>query len=269
MIQQILSRVLPQYLLDHARSNTTLRRMLRVEVNRMKIGVGKGLWFNTAPYGFDYASGNNELPVQEALAHYLKPGNVFYDIGANVGFFTVLAAKLITPTGAVYAFEPVPKNTTYIRQNIALNNFHNVTVIEKAVFNTTGQGELLVPSHPGGAALSTTTTPPDVQYAMTVELISIDNLVFQQKLTPPAVVKIDVEGAEINVLQGMCRTIQEFRPIVIYEIDDEKEEPFKQKQETCDAFLRNLGYQITPLENSYPNTSWIVGHNVATPRRDS
>jgi FkbM family methyltransferase len=266
---QLLSRVLPQYLLDYARSNTTIRRMLGVEVSRIGTGVGKGLWFNTSPYGPAYASGGNELPVQESLAHYLKPGDVFYDIGASIGFFTIIAAKLVTPTGSVYAFEPVPENAAHIRLNIALNNFHNVTVIAKAVCNTTGQGELLVTSHPGGATLSTTTKPADVKYAITIDLVSIDNLVFQQHWVPPAVVKIDVEGAEIDVLQGMRRTLHEFKPILIYEIDDGKKEPFRRKQEICNDFLRGLGYQITPLENSYPNVDWIVGHNIATPGRDS
>ena len=267
MIQQILSRVLPRRLTDYARSNVMFRRMTGVGISKMVSGVGAGLWFNAGPYGPGYASGNNEQPVQEALTRYLKAGDVFYDIGANVGFFTVIAAKLIAPRGSVYAFEPVPENVARLWQNVKLNGFRNVTVIEKAVSHVTGQAELLITSHPGGAALSTTTRPPDVKRAITVDVIAIDDLVFQEKLVPPAVVKIDVEGAEIEVLQGMRRTLREFKPIVIYEIDDEKEESFKRKQHACDAFLCELGYQIASLENSYPNINWIVGHTVATPRQ--
>jgi FkbM family methyltransferase len=229
-------------------------------------GVGAGLRFNAAGSNPGYALGTNEPPVQEALANYLRAGDIFYDIGANVGFFTVIGAKLVGQTGHVYAFEPVPENAASIRRNIELNNFAHVTLFEKAVSHSTGKGELLLSHCSGGATLSSAGTSPDVKGTISIELISIDDLVAQQKIAPPAVVKIDVEGAELDVLQGMSQTIKKFKPVIIYEVDDEKEGPFQQKLKACDAFVQTFGYELTTLQDSYPKSGWKVGHTVAVPK---
>ncbi|NEO67074.1 MAG: FkbM family methyltransferase, partial [Moorea sp. SIO4G2] len=77
------------------------------------------------------------------------------------------------------------------------------------------------------------------------------------------VVKIDVEGAEINVLRGMIETIKEYQPILIYEVDDGNQESFKLKNQTIEMFIDSLGYKIMPLEPAYPNIPWYVGHAIA------
>ncbi len=102
-------------------------------------GVGKGLRFK-AGYNLAYADGNNEWHVQEALAKYLRPGDVFYDIGANVGFLTVIGARLVGAGGHVIAFEPVPENAAAVRHNCALNGFGNVRIFEMAVADEVGKG---------------------------------------------------------------------------------------------------------------------------------
>lgn len=235
----------------------------------MTAGVGAGLRFDAGPSNPAYAVGDNEVPVQEALARYLKPGHVFYDVGANVGFFTVIGAKVVGPNGAIFAFEPVPEHAAYVRRNAKLNHFQNVTVIEKAISDSLGHGELLVTHCAGGAALSTATRPPDVNYALPVDLMSVDELVFRQKFPPPAVVKIDVEGVEINVLKGMSQTLREFKPVVIYEIDDGSQEAFQAKGEYCRSFLQGLAYEVKPLKDSYPGMPWLVGHAVAVPSSET
>jgi FkbM family methyltransferase len=229
-------------------------------------GVGKGLKFNTGVADSEFALGTYELPVQEVLAKYLKPGDIFYDIGANIGFFSVIAAKLVTSCGHVYAFEPVRENAACIRRNIKLNNFSQISVLEKAVSNSVGEGEMLLTLHPGGHALSTVCTPPDLKSSFTVELVSIDDLLAQKKLLPPNLVKIDVEGAELNVLKGMKQTIQQFKPIIIYEVDDGNEKSLKQKSQEIETFISSFGYKIMPLADAYPLIQWCINHTIAIPQ---
>ncbi|NEO36987.1 MAG: FkbM family methyltransferase [Moorea sp. SIOASIH] len=226
-------------------------------------GVGAGLKFHGDGSNPDFARGTYELPLQNALASCLNRDHIFYDIGANIGFFTIIAAKLVGSSGQVYAFEPVPNNADIILRNVELNSFSNVTVFPQAVSDSTGTGELLLAHHSGGATLATAGTPPDLRGEMTVDLVSIDDLVSQKTLKPPTVVKIDVEGAEINVLRGMIQTIKEFQPILIYEVDDGNQESFKLKNKTIEMFIDSLGYKIMPLEPAYPNIPWYVGHAIA------
>jgi FkbM family methyltransferase len=229
-------------------------------------GVGAGLKFNTGAADSDFALGTYELPVQEILAKYLKSGDIFYDIGANIGFFSVIAARLVGTSGHIYAFEPVKENAACIRHNIKLNDFSQITLLEKAVSSSAGEGEMLLTLHPGGHALSTVYTPPDIQSSLTVELVSIDDLVAQKILLPPTVVKIDVEGAEIDVLRGMKQTIQQFKPILIYEVDDGNKESLTQKSQEIETFISYFDYKITPLADAYPLIQWYVNHAIAIPQ---
>ncbi|MDY7024402.1 MAG: FkbM family methyltransferase, partial [Cyanobacteriota bacterium] len=232
-------------------------------------GVGAGLKFNSDYSNRDYATGTYELPIQQALEKYLKPNSVFYDIGANIGFFTVIAAQLVGESGRVYAFEPVPKNADRIRHNAEINEFSQVTVFEKAVAASAGTAELLLAHHSGGATLASAGTPPDLRGKMDVELVSIDELISAQKIQPPTIVKIDVEGAEIAVLQGMIQTLKQFKPILIYEVDDGDKTAFDTKNQELETFITALGYEIIPLEAAYANINWNVGHAIAIPKQFS
>jgi FkbM family methyltransferase len=257
--------ILPDRLVNRLRTSPMMYRLGLRKSRHMSVGVGSGLRFEPGSSNRHYASGNNELPVQQALASCLGRGAVFYDIGANVGFFTVIAARLVGPHGSVYAFEPVPENAACIQLNVDLNRFRNVTVVSKAVSSSPGQGQFWLTEYAGGGALTTAVVPPDATQLIDVDLVSIDDLVFQQKWRPPAVVKIDVEGAEIDVLQGMLCTLREIRPVVIYEIDDERLAGFQKKYHACESVLTELGYRVTRLVDSYPELRWIVGHAIAMP----
>jgi FkbM family methyltransferase len=228
-------------------------------------GIAAGIKFNSAKTNPDAVLGTYELPLQQLLSNRLKPGDIFYDIGANVGFFTAVAAKLVTSTGKVYSFEPVPENAAIVRHNVRQNNFSNVTIIEKAVSATTGEGKLWLARYAGGHTLSDADLPPDLKGSLAVELVSIDRLIEQKEIDPPTVVKVDVEGAEFDVLQGMSQTISQFKPTIIYEVDDASKESLLEKRQKIDDFLEKLGYTIALLDSSYSQTTWNVEHLIATP----
>ncbi|HEY9769101.1 MAG TPA: FkbM family methyltransferase [Coleofasciculaceae cyanobacterium] len=228
-------------------------------------GVAKGLKFNSGESCPELALGTYEIPIQNIFAQHLQAGDVFYDIGANVGFFSIIAAKLVGNTGKVYAFEPGEGNANSIRHNARLNDFNQIEVIEKAVSNTSGEGQLLLAKYSGGHALATADAPPDLAGEVTIDLVSIDDLIAQNRITPPNFVKVDVEGAELDVLKGMSETIKTYQPTIIYEVDDSDRAGYERKYRELADFLESLNYQVTQIENSYDTIDWCVGHAIATP----
>jgi hypothetical protein len=90
-----------------------------------------------------------------------------------------------------------------------------------------------------------------------------------EKLPLPNLVKIDVEGVELEVIQGMTKVIAKARPILLYEIDDDKKDAFDRRWKELDEYVASLGYEIVHLAASYPHLAWNVGHSLAMPREGS
>jgi len=180
------------------------------------------------------ASGNLESSVQEALIRHLGPGDVVYDIGANLGFFSLVAARLIGPEGRVYAFEPAPENAAAIRRNAELNLIENVVVIPRAVSSRPGISRLQIVDDQSWSRLEEFGAHPDTERVLEVETVTIDELVAAGELPPPALVKVDVEGAELAVLEGMRETIDRHRPAIV-----------------CELHGTNAGFAAAMAERSY------------------
>lgn len=229
----------------------------------ISVGAGRGLEFDPGDSNPGYAIGDNELPVQTAVWENLDEGGVLFDVGANVGFFSVIGARRVGSRGAVCALEPVPANATLIRQNAARNGLGNVTVIEAAATNRSGRGELNVARHAGGSALTTVEPPADACGRIAIDLVTIDELVFDRGIRAPTLVKIDVEGAEREVLAGMERTMRAYAPTIVLELDDEASARLDRKEAHCLQLLRSLGYVVRELPPSYPGIEWHVRHYLA------
>ena len=274
MIKQAVFRLLPLFPVNVLESWATkpgsfkyrlASAGLRQRDVAVRNGIAKGLKFNTGESCPELALGTYEVPIQKIFAQHLKTGDVFYDIGANVGFFSIIAAKLVGG-GKVYAFEPGSENAKSIRHNAELNDFKQIEVIEKAVSNTSGTGEFLLAKYSGGHALATADAPPDLAGKVTVDLVSIDDLIASEQIEPPNFVKIDVEGAELDVLKGMTQTIKTYQPTVIYEVDDGDRAAYERKYQELADFFESFSYQVTQTENSYDTIDWCVGHAIATPK---
>jgi FkbM family methyltransferase len=226
-------------------------------------GPGKGLRFDAGPHTKRFADGAYERAVQDALASVVKPADVCVDIGANLGFFSLLLGRLAGPGGSIYAFEPVPANAATIDRNARLNHMGNIEVLTLALSSVDGRDELLLARHVGGAVLRSAGTPPDRAGGMDVETASLDTLVERGRVKPPGVVKIDVEGAEMDVLRGMDRVLRRWAPAVVVELDDETVGACEQKVSSCRSFLHDLGYRTELLSSSYPDGRWFVRHVLA------
>jgi FkbM family methyltransferase len=206
----------------------------------MRHGVGAGLRFNTADSNVGYALGTTEPAMQRAIADALAPGAVFYDIGACVGFFSVIGARLVGPTGAVYAFEPVPANVAALRHNAALNGFAHLEVFDAAVSSRSGDSGLQLVGNSTGAKLLEAGEDDRSAGTIAVRTVTIDELVASGRTRPPTALKVDVEGAELEVMRGAAETLRAHRPTIICEMHGKNAEYV--------ALMAGFGYAVTTLD---------------------
>jgi FkbM family methyltransferase len=164
------------------------------------------------------AGRGHDANVEAALRARLRPGATFLDVGANIGIFTALGARLVGSEGRVIAVEPVPRNAALIERMRRGNAFANVRVVRAAASDRAGTVALRTAS-----ATSNATTPEAAGVrlrqadAATVEVPAIVLDEALGDLDRLDVVKIDVEGMEPRVLRGLRRTLERFRPALITE----------------------------------------------------
>jgi FkbM family methyltransferase len=189
---------------------------------QIKNGVGAGLWLRVNPRtGQQILGGSAEPKVQQVLAEHLRPGMVFYDLGANIGFFTLIAARLVGREGRVFSFEADPELAARLRRNVERNNFAWVTVEEKAIWSTSGplQFHRADPTASPDRGLGFVTTTPVLQ-AILVEGVTLDSCI--RTLPAPDLIKCDVEGAEVEVMRGARELLHCKRPKILCEFHSEQ-----------------------------------------------
>jgi FkbM family methyltransferase len=161
-----------------------------------------------------------ETSEAEFVRRTVRPGQTVVDMGANIGFFTVLLGSLVGPTGRVVAFEPHPRNAELLARSIAENGFGDRVVIERAaVGDRTGTAELVVLDNPfngGGFYLDAAGRGAPAGHRLEeVRVVALDEYPLPG---PVGFVKIDVEGAEPLALRGAARLLERDRPVILSEI---------------------------------------------------
>lgn len=229
-------------------------------------GQARGLKIGLRNADRAYVLGTRELPVQTVLASQVGPGDVVYDIGGNIGFFSLISARLAGEGGHVYAFEPLPENVDCLRRNLRTNGFENCTILDLALSDRSGQDDLLLSKESGGSTISVEDRPPDFAGTLTVRVATADALVESGEIRPPDFVKLDVEGAEMQVLRGMKSVIETYRPGILFEVDDADEANLAKKFSDITAFLEIAGYTVSRVEDSYGDIEWFVAHGLALPK---
>jgi FkbM family methyltransferase len=195
------------------------RDTLRNQDGIIQRGAGKGLRFNAGPSNVGFLLGSADLDVQAALLTVAHPGHVVYDIGANVGFFTVIAAQLVGSSGRVVAFEPLEENFVLLQRNAQLNGFTNVAANNFALADRDGAAEFLLSKNATFGGLANSAMKIENQAGKTeVKIFRLDSVVQRDSLPLPRIMKIDVEGAEVAILDGAAETIRKARPVLIIEL---------------------------------------------------
>ncbi len=191
-----------------------------------------------------------EGEVESALLGLLRPGETVYDVGANIGWFTLLAARQVGPSGRVVAFEPSLANAAYCKSNAAGNGLGNITVIPAAVGDRDGWASFADDTSLKGRLSD--------EGGDEVPILSLDTWLSETGQAPPQVIKMDIEGAECAALRGMGETLRTRRPTLIIELHGTN-------AEVADL-LDAAGYEHRPIDHggSTRNAPWWV-HVLATP----
>lgn len=180
-----------------------------------------------------------ERHVLEKVLSLSKKGDVIYDIGSNFGIYTILLANSVGPTGYVAAFEPEEQAYTHLLANIDLNGLSNVRAFRLALSDSNREEKLFL-QHTGASRLNLPTVVSGGHEFVT--LIKGDDLVEEENLIPPRIVKVDVEGHEGAVIKGLSKTLA--RPecqIVLCEIHP----PLLPENDSADqilSFLKSIGF---------------------------
>lgn len=179
--------------------------------------------------------GSYEPHVTKKIKENLKPGDVFVDAGANLGYFTLLVSQLVGTSGKIISFEPAPKTYNFCKKNIEFNKLANVILYNNGLWNEKKTLMISDLRDLGGNHIS--------DRGSSIECIALDSL----DLTPD-LIKMDIEGAEPYALQGMVKTLKQCHPSIILEVNRYSLRTFFKKDvEDLWLPLTDLGYEITVL----------------------
>jgi FkbM family methyltransferase len=177
-----------------------------------------------------------EYDKQQVIAREVRPGSVFYDVGANVGFYSLLASSLVGK-GRVFAFEPVPRNLDYLRRHLVLNRVENVEVLELAVSDRKSTATFQIEQTGFRGHLS-------AQGGISVSTVTLDYLVKEGRILPPDYIKMDIEGAELLALRGTRETFERYRPVLFLATHG------REVHRECCQLLESWGYECRSLQEA-------------------
>ena len=197
----------------------------------------------------DYWLGTYEPDLQAAIADLVAAGMVVYDVGANIGYISLLLARAAGERGEVFAFEALPGNLERLRANLALNPAGGrVHVVEAAVVDSIHPVRFMIgPSGGTGKAQgSAGHAELDYQGIVEVEGISLDRFLFDAGRRAPQVVKMDIEGGEVLALPGMERLLLQTPPLILLELHG------GDAAASAWGLLTGAGYRICEMKSGYP-----------------
>jgi len=203
----------------------------------------------------DYWLGTYEVELQRAVRDLLSSGMCIYDVGANIGYVTLLLAKAAGESGQVVAFEALPANIARLEKHVALNHLAGrVTVVAGAVVDQARPVRFLVhPSSSMGKAVGSAGREKMGAYLKEIEVpgLALDGYAFEQGHTPPQVIKMDIEGGEVLAIKGMQRILEELRPLLLVELHG---------HEAAHAVWENLarqGYTVHRMQPGFPQVTSV------------
>lgn len=216
---------------------------------RLPSGLATGMTIKVDPrFDVGYMRGDYEPWVQDLLSQHLHPGDTYFDIGAHVGFFVLCAATLVGENGQIVALEPDAQNFKNLMANIQRNGLQHVTALRAAAWNSTGRVKFgSPPTKSGRSEGHVTGEDSSAERHSSDEELDVPSLRLDDIRGPaPTLVKIDIEGAEIEAFKGAQRLLTEQRTVWIVEahhkaLADELREMFNRR-----------GYDVTTTSPRHP-----------------
>jgi FkbM family methyltransferase len=193
-----------------------------------------------------------EEPEYRELERWVSEQDCVVDVGANVGHYTLRLAQLVGKRGRVIAVEPVPRNFELLAANVVAAGCSNVSLFNMALSESTDSLGMHIPRRKDGRFNDYRAAISGDEATLTVPATRLDAL---QIPGPVSLIKLDVEGHELQVLRGARQTIRDFEPVVIAESQNPHVE----------RFFRELGYGYVQLDGS-PNRVFSPGDGQALPR---
>ena len=197
--------------------------------------------------------GTYEYEQRLAFENETREGCVVFDIGAHVGFYTLLASVLVGPQGKVYAFEPYPRNVAFLKQHLALNSVANVELIEAAVSDHTGKALFVEGSDSGWGRVGESGK-------LDIDTVRLDDLLDHGRIAAPDVIKMDIEGGEFAALSGARRAVSQKHPVIFLSTHGNV------LHEQCCNLLEQWGYELQMLDGKAQDERYAL---VARPRSNA
>lgn len=196
----------------------------------------------------DYWLGTYEPELQVAIAELVQPGLVAYDVGANIGYISLMLAQAVGESGQVFAFEALLANLERLQTHLEWNRVaHRIKVIHAAVVDASRPVEFLLgPSGGMGKAQGSPGRQKGYSGSILVPGLSLDDFVYVQGHPAPQVVKMDIEGGEVLALPGMRRILSQAQPLILLEIHGPEAAKVAWEE------LTTAGYRLCRMSKGYP-----------------
>lgn len=178
------------------------------------------------------------LPLLQKL---IQPGDILVDVGAKIGFYSLAFCNMIGKTGHVYSFEPTPDSFNILKKNKSINQIDNLTIEQKAVSNIRGSRILEISKFSGLNRIN-----DYASVGIKVESIKLDD--YFKDIQKISLIKIDVEGHELEVLLGATKILNLFKPKILFEYNTKLFEKNNSRQILL--FLQEMGYHFYDLEQN-------------------
>ncbi len=196
----------------------------------------------------DYWLGTYEMPLQEAIQDWVKTGWTVFDVGANVGYVSLLLARQVGAQGHVTAFEALPANVERLKTNLEINALADlITIVPQAVSRENGVARFQVGvSDDTGRLEGSAGRLAPGSTSIEVPTLGLDDYIYGDGHAAPQAIKMDIEGGEVLAIGGMRRLLKEARPLLMIEIHSEG------AAEVVWGTLTNTGYKLLFMQKGYP-----------------
>ena len=231
----------------------------RIQVNGIKLWLGSGAHCKMDE--FEYVVGYEKFTVK-LLENFLKKGDYFIDIGAHIGYFSLVTARLVGPEGRVYAFEPEPNNFAQLLKNIEANGYNNIVPVPKAISNISDICDLRLDKKSGFHSLY---LAPKQTGTIKVDVTTLDDFFAMEGWPPVSFIKMDAQGGEAHILDGAKNLLERNHDLkMIIEWWPEGLEAAGVSPQSFLENLQSLGFKVLVIDEKYERLLPIDSCNLLT-----